>query len=138
MRTVNYCICGKIIDYRSKNCRSCAVRILNSKRDPSVNEKIRATLIRKGLKPPITHRTDEQNPAWRGGGYDYIHDWIVRVAGVPDTCEHCGVKSNSRRKIQWANIGHKYRRVRGDWKRLCASCHKLCDLGKLILITKNE
>lgn len=129
MKKKNNCSCGKMIDLRSKNCRSCAVKIVMKKRPKSVNEKIRKTLIRIGARPPVTHRTDEKNPAWKYGCYDYIHDWIVRVAGKPDTCEHCHLKSKNNHKIQWANRDHKYRRVREDWLRLCASCHKKYDIN---------
>lgn len=123
------CLCGigKIKDKRSRMCRSCAVKLSLKNRLPEVNEKIRQTVLRKGLKPPITHRTDEQNPAWKGGGYDYKHDWIVRVKGKPDTCEKCGKSGLKGHAIQWSNKDHKYRRIIEDWQRLCASCHKLYD-----------
>ena len=133
----NHCECGKKIGPTSINCRSCAVKKVMKTRDPIINEKIRVTCIKRGLKPPITHRTGKQNPAWKGDkvGYWGIHDWVTRKLGQPRYCAYC--QSNDKKgplQYQWANISHSYRRDLSDWIRLCASCHKLFDLGKIKLI----
>ncbi len=128
---MNKCNCGKLIDKRSKRCKSCSakfsIKIRTKEVHKAINIRISNTLKRIGAKPPVTHRTDEANPAWKGGGYEYMHDWIVRMRGKPSTCENCGKNDLKGKKIHWANINHKYKRIINDWKRLCASCHKLHD-----------
>ncbi len=62
---------------------------------------------------------------WLGDkvGYLGVHAWVIKWKGQPDTCENCGKSGLSARKIHWANIDHKYRRVLEDYIRLCAKCH---------------
>ena len=60
-------------------------------------------------------------------GYNALHQWVYRKLGFPDECEECGFKSESHRKIHWANISKKYERNLKDWLRLCAKCHYAYD-----------
>lgn len=85
--------CGKLIQKRSKLCRSCA----NS-----------------GEKHP-EYKGDEV-------GYSGLHWWIRRHFGKAFFCsnkpnEHAG------RKYEWANISGEYKRDISDWQQLCHSCN---------------
>lgn len=53
-------------------------------------------------------------------GYSALHDWVERVLGKPNKCEHCGVTD---KRMEWANKSHEYKRVKDDWIRLCKKCH---------------
>lgn len=63
--------------------------------------------------------------------YTAIHHWVYRLFGFPPKCEQCGFKSTSNHKIHWANISGTYKRMRDDWMRLCAKCHRHYDLNRL-------
>jgi len=79
-----------------------------------------------------THKfKGKDNKNWKGSkvGYAALHHWVYRELGFPNECEECGIKSESHRKIHWANISHKYKRDLNDWKRLCAKCHWQFDRG---------
>jgi len=73
------------------------------------------------------NNTGEKNPQWKGDavGKLAVHDWIKRVLGYPNKCEHC--KTTTAKKFEWANIDHKYRRNIDDYVRLCTSCHRIYD-----------
>lgn len=79
-------------------------------------------------------RKEELGSHWLGDevGYFGLHDWIERVAGRPKKCENCG--TDKRRMYHWANIGHTYNRRREEWIRLCVSCHRLLDNGKITIV----
>lgn len=70
---------------------------------------------------------DEANPSWKGEdvGYHGIHKWVARKLGAPKECSHCG--STSKRKYEWASIGHTYERDISKWIRLCTECHRKFD-----------
>lgn len=72
------------------------------------------------------------NNFWKGDKVKYsgIHMWMVSAYGKPDACEHCKRTGLTGRYIDWANISGLYKRTRGDWLRLCKSCHKIYDLSK--------
>jgi len=57
--------------------------------------------------------------------YTSLHSWVVRRLGKPKICYHC--KSKTKKRYEWANIDHKYRRDVRDWIRLCTSCHRQYD-----------
>lgn len=78
--------------------------------------------------------TDGKHHAWKGDrvGYTGMHQWIRRKLGVPKECEHCG--SKNKKKYEWANIDHRYRRNVKDYRRLCTKCHRNYDLGKIIIL----
>jgi hypothetical protein len=65
---------------------------------------------------------------WKGEGVGYygVHDWITKHFGQPMECEVCGL-NDPKRKYHWANLSHKYRRDRSDFKRMCVSCHRKYD-----------
>jgi hypothetical protein len=67
------------------------------------------------------------NYNWKGDkvGYHGIHRWIAKEKGKPQKCEGCG--STTKRKYEWANKDHLYKRIKEDWVRLCTSCHRLHD-----------
>ena len=69
----------------------------------------------------------ELNASWKGNmvGYWGVHRWIYRQMGKPNKCEHC--KSEIKRKYEWCNVDHEYKRDVKDWIRLCTSCHRRYD-----------
>ena len=87
---------------------------------------ISPTIKRPGMK-------DEKNHAWKGDevGYHGIHKWIARKLGKPMKCEMC--RSEKKKKYEWANIDHKYRRNLKDWIRLCTQCHRRHDNASLFI-----
>lgn len=107
------------------------------------NAKSIATLIafvksEKGKKILGATRLGVKNYGWKGEkavhfikGYYGLHSWIIRKMGRPIYCEQC--KRCDRKKYEWANISHKYKKDLNDWARLCSSCHKLYDINKLTL-----
>ncbi len=68
---------------------------------------------------------------WKGDevGYQSLHCWVRRHKGTPQVCEYCG--ETEKKKYEWANKSHKYLRNLNDWIRLCTSCHRLLDNGKI-------
>lgn len=79
-------------------------------------------VVREGLN------SENNNPAWKGDavGYSSVHRWIEKHLGSPRKCEEC--KRTDKKKYEWANKDHKYRRVIGDYRRLCTSCHRKHDI----------
>lgn len=76
--------------------------------------------------------TDEQRQKayktnWRGENLsrEGLHQWVAYWKGRPKKCEHCN--SINKRKFEWANIDHKYKRDLNDYIRLCTSCHRKYD-----------
>lgn len=49
------------------------------------------------------------------------HKWIINKLGNENNCEHC--KRTDRKRYDWSNKDHKYKRLLKDWQRLCRSCH---------------
>lgn len=70
---------------------------------------------------------EEKNLNWKGeeASYRSKHAWVRRYKGTPSKCEHCG--RTDKKKYEWANIDHKYRRKLEDYIRLCTSCHRKYD-----------
>jgi len=73
------------------------------------------------------------NKNWKGDSASYyaIHQWVRRWYGAPKICEYCNKDNLTGRYIDWANKSGNYKRIRSDWIRLCKSCHKNYDLGKI-------
>ena len=73
----------------------------------------------------------EKHFAWKGDkvGYEALHTWVSRRLGKPNHCAVC--QTTEAKRFAWANISHSYKRDLSDWIRLCYSCHKLYDLGKI-------
>lgn len=74
----------------------------------------------------------KDNPNWKGEKVSYsgIHAWVRRWKGQPKVCENCGKGGLVGKKIHWANIDHKYKRVLDDYIRMCTSCHQLYDFAQ--------
>lgn len=66
--------------------------------------------------------------SWKGdfAGYSAMHYWVNREKGKPKKCEHCG--RTDKKKYEWANKNHTYKRNKDDYVRLCTSCHRKYDL----------
>jgi hypothetical protein len=71
-----------------------------------------------------------KNINWKGNkaGYTSIHMWVKLHKGKPYYCEICG--TNEKRKYNWANIDHKYKRILKDYISLCIPCHYKYDKGR--------
>lgn len=87
----------------------------------------------KGI--PYVQITDDKHFNWKGekASYSAIHSWVRRKLGTPLECSECGRTGGTTRNYHWANLDKQYRRTLIDWRRLCVSCHKLYDLGRLEL-----
>ena len=70
---------------------------------------------------------------WKGDkvGYSGLHAWVRKELGKPNHCAYC--QTTTAKKYEWANISHSYKRELSDWIRLCVSCHRLYDNGKIKL-----
>lgn len=98
--------------------------------DPKAREKASKSAIERFKNPNEREKarernTGEKNWQWKGqnANLSAIHLWVRKWKGTPDTCENCGKSGFTGRKINWANIDHKYRRVLEDYIRLCTKCH---------------
>lgn len=84
----------------------------------------------RGNAPGFTNeqRQKAYKKTWKGENVSNVglHQWIRRKKGAPMVCDHCGRKD--KKKYEWANIDHKYRRVLEDYIRLCTSCHRIYDI----------
>ncbi len=67
--------------------------------------------------------SNEKHHGWKGdkATYGSKHSWIRRKKG-PAKYGQC-LKCESKEKLQWANVDHKYKRRLEDWMILCAVCH---------------
>ena len=65
---------------------------------------------------------------WKGDnvGYKGLHKWVKKCKGKPKICEHCGIDCEEKR-LEWANIDHKYKRNLDDFISLCCKCHRCYD-----------
>lgn len=70
---------------------------------------------------------------WKGDAAGYVakHLWLVKHFGKADRCENQKCTFKFPRRYEWANLTGDYKRLRSDWIRLCPSCHRLYDYGKL-------
>lgn len=96
---------------------------------------------RVGIKMP----SGKDHPNWKENdvGYSGLHTWVKKKLGKPDRCDNSdcvypriGDKGRIMKKpkiYHWANKSGQYKRNLNDWIRLCCSCHKLYDNGKLEL-----
>lgn len=89
---------------------------------------IKLGIIKKGHKKyddAYSFLNGEENPFWKGKdvGYSSLHMWVNRHKNKPIECIECG----EIKKLDWANIDHKYRRVLDDYIALCRKCHKRFD-----------
>ena len=74
-------------------------------------------------------RNNEQCWNWKGDKVSYVslHTWVSRHLGRPKKCVSCG--RTDKKKYEWANKDHKYRRNLKDYIRLCTSCHRKYDFN---------
>lgn len=96
---------------------------------------IRTKEAKENIRLAHIGKINELSGNWKGNkvGYNALHGWVRRKLGRPKLCEQCGFTSNNTYQFHWANISGNYLRDLSDWIRLCASCHRLYDLGKLTL-----
>ena len=105
-------------------------------RSEATKKKIRETNKRKGIKPPITHRKGDKNPAWKGG--------VSKKDNYKSEYANKYWRKN-RAKKYWQNLQRRIKRLKaegshtlGEWELLkrqygycCPSCGK-CE-PKIIL-----
>ena len=73
-------------------------------------------------------KTGEDNPSWRGNsvGKKGLHLWLKTQFGSERRCEEC--KATDKAVYDWALVaGKEYERKRGNFRRLCRSCHMTYD-----------
>lgn len=143
--------CGKE-KYRSlslirQGVKYCSPKCSNASRKGKIPKNIEyarsRSQMQKGHEPFVKYGEDhwayqKENPSYRA-----VHAWIVKKYGKAKQCENtkCVYPRKDRRgkmmiepkSYQWANISGEYKRDRSDFKELCASCHKLFDLHKILL-----
>lgn len=68
--------------------------------------------------------------------YIALHNWVRYHKGTPSECEECG--TTTAKRYEWSNISGKYERVLSDYRRLCASCHRLIDYGNMCMKKLHE
>lgn len=143
--------CGKT-RYRKlalikKGIKYCSQKCANESRKGKIPKNLKYARSRspmqKGHKPfikcgPEHWAYQKENPSYRA-----VHAWIVKKYGKAKQCENtkCVYPRKNKRgymmfapkSYQWANISGTYKRDRADFKELCASCHKLFDLHKILL-----
>jgi hypothetical protein len=75
------------------------------------------------------NHSEENSPNWKGNKVkkEGLHNWVQRVLGKPNKCEHCLKTGFGIHQIDWANKSHKYLREKSDWIRLCRKCHMKYD-----------
>ncbi len=112
--------------YCSHKCFSSVHDAWHGKKRPEQSEWLRRA-YKTGRKKKIS-MPNEKNPAWKGdeAGYHAMHKWLEANWGRPSECELCG--STEKRKYEWANKDHSYKRKRDDYIRLCTSCHRKWDI----------
>jgi len=124
-------------------CKYCSLKCANASRKGIIPKNLEyarsKSPIKKGhhlsfMRGNTHWNWNEENPSYRA-----VHDWIVKKYGNATKCENkkCVYPRKDMRgnlmlkpkEYQWANISGKYRRNINDFRQLCASCHKLFDMG---------
>ena len=92
----------------------------------TIDQKFNISIALMGNKNCLGNK----NTNWKGDevGYNALHSWVGRHLGKAQQCEHCGKIKTTPKSVQWANIGHSYKRNLTDWIALCAKCHEKYDI----------
>lgn len=85
-------------------------------------ERIRKAVNNRKSNFGVNHKRGKEHHAWRetGLGYTNTHKWINTVKPKKGICETCGQK----RRTEYSNVDHKYKRVKTDYMELCKKCHQ--------------
>jgi hypothetical protein len=100
---------------------------LGKKRPPRSEE------WKRRLRENSVHRFGKKNPSWLGNkvGYHGIHIWLRKNFGIAMFCESHLIGLSCKRiskRFEWAKLRNKkYQRKRGNFIRLCKSCHSSYD-----------
>lgn len=115
--------------YCSKNCVTISVHKRGKGRG----------YFQKGHKPFRKFR--ENHPLWKGVGasYESKHGFVSKNLGKArdKRCFYCGISGKDKR-LEWANIDHKYSRNTGDYLPLCCSCHYHWDVSHNLRFNPNS
>lgn len=128
--------CKKIYYYKkgkNKNRRycskSCATKVTSVGRICTTEKRKKLSELLVNNKSRMEHirllgkqLVGDKNNKWKGEnvGYRGIHYWVSNHSIKPKFCTFCGETKN---RMGWANIDHKYRRVLEDYIFLCPKCH---------------
>lgn len=87
---------------------------------------------KKKISESLKGKKDELSRGWVGDNVSYsrLHSWIIEKLGKPQKCSFC-LRDDEDSKYEWANISHEYSRDINDFIRLCISCHRRYDRGKI-------
>lgn len=87
-------------------------------------------IMRKSTYCRSCSQTGKRSAMWKDKDMTYstLHKWMTKHYGQPRYCEEC--ETTGAKHYNWANKSYKYKRDRGDWLRLCRSCHLKRDSGK--------
>jgi len=123
------------LDFKHTNETRKKVSIAMKGRIISPNHRINLSNALKGKKKSLEHckKLGASHSKGEFAGYQAKHLWIRSMYGNPPFCEKCGKKGekiNQRWSLDWANINHKYRKIREDYIGLCKKCHGLHDREK--------
>jgi len=140
--------CKKEITKKAKRCKSCSNsknglgRKASEKTKKRISNGIKnnlpSTSFKEGehpwnfkLRGDIRLARGKRNNKWKGDEVSYagLHIWVKNNLGNPIKCEFCGKIETNRRKINWANKSHEYKRDLNDWFALCGFCHYKYDRG---------
>ena len=126
---------GGKIDHMNKKCLVCGNEYFIKKSHAHLRKhcsRVCGGIAKRGIPGPWTgkkrnHMVGEKNWLWKGDGAGYvaIHNWERRQLGSPQKCEWCGI--DEKKRYEWANKDHTYKRDVKDWIRLCHMCHRLYD-----------
>jgi hypothetical protein len=93
---------------------------------------------KSGVSKANSQRLNNKHPKWKGNKASYraIHIWIENRLGKPRFCEKCGNRDLKHRQYHWSNINGNYKRIIGEWRRLCVKCHKEFDKNNRVVRKK--
>lgn len=98
-----------------------------------------SVVTRRRMRESSNQGKMDNSHSWKGDAalesskYYRVHKWVYDNLGKPTECERRKKDNLKSHSIHWANISHEYKYELSDWARLCSSCHKLYDLGKVEL-----
>lgn len=143
--------CKKVVYFPKhrllKNANFCSKKCFNEykkgKLPPNFNEFIKNSPLKKGMCPFRFEGEKHWNWNEKEPSYRAVHEWLRKTYGNACKCENpnCVYPRKSKRgkwiikptQYQWANINGIYKRNVNNFIQLCPSCHKLFDMGKIIL-----
>ncbi len=96
---------------------------LGAKLSEESKKKIKNSNYHKNLKGK---NKGDKNHYWKGDDAQYgsIHGWINKNFVLLHKCEIC---NSQKKKLEWSNKDHNYKRNKEDWQAICRYCHRKYD-----------